>query len=105
MSIIASLLFWRCEQWQYSFDKETYLPIPFSEKERHFVKEKSTFSEKQKKDLGILTTVTNSDWRSQASGGNSASHRPGNLVTAVYANYTFGCHVKHRTKACQDEEN
>lgn len=55
-----------------------------------FAKEKSTFSEKQKKDLGILTTVSNSDWGSQAPGGNSASHRPGNPVTAVYANYTFG---------------
>lgn len=55
-----------------------------------FAKEKSTYSEKQKKDLGILTTVSNSDQGSQASGGNSVSHRPGNPVTAVYANYTFG---------------
>lgn len=71
-------------QGQYSYDEGTDLPTPFSEKERHFAKEESTFTVKQQKHLGILTTVSNSDWGGQAPGRNSASHKPGNPVTAIY---------------------
>lgn len=72
--IIASLqavtLFWRCEQWQHGFDEEMDLPTPFSEKERHILlRGKVHFPRSRKKDLGILTTVSNSDWGARLQGG------------------------------------
>lgn len=78
------------------------LLIPFSENESYiFAKEKSMFPEKQKAQKGSGYSdqkVSNSDL-GHALAGNSAPASPGNPMTIIYANCTFGCHMKYRINA------